>query len=228
MALHIGLRFAILRDEFTQKAKVNKGMKKTFIGSAFCLLFSSTEAATTHSHTQQTALLFEYSRGAELEQLGVGVGVHPQGARSGFGGLYYSEKTLEHDQDVEFQTLGFRGFSTEGGVDDPRGADLMLGISRTEIEGDYKRTGFSARGMLYTPIFSRTTWYIGADLRPTFLSFDWHTEVLSEIGFETGINVRLLDNLSLYGFYYNETRWLDDLTTDTFGGGVAAGINWVW
>ncbi|MBM6549500.1 hypothetical protein [Marinomonas ostreistagni] len=203
-------------------------MKQAALGSVMCLLLGSAQATTTQTHTSNAAFLLEYSKGAELEQFGVGVGVHPEDARSGFGGLYYSEKILRQSSKTELQTLGFRGFSTEGGVDDPRGADITLGLSRTETDTGYKRSGFSARAMLYTPIMARTTWYIGADVRPTFLSFDWHNDVLSEVGFETGINVRLLDDLSLYGFYYHETRWLDDLSTDMFGAGVAAGVNWVW
>lgn len=203
-------------------------MNKALLSSALCLLCCGADAATVKNETDQAAVLLEYSAGADMEQFGVGVGIHPVDTRSGFGGLYYGEKTLRQNVHTTIQTLGFRGFSTEGGIDDPRGADLTLGLSRTETDAGYKRSGFSARAVLYTPIMARTTWFIGADLRPTFLSFDWHNDVLTEIGVETGVNVRLMDDLALYGFYYHETRWLDDLSTQRFGGGVAAGLNWVW
>lgn len=203
-------------------------MKKALWSSVLCLLWGSAQAAPIKHESNQAAFLLEYSKGADLEQFGVGLGIHPTDARSGFGGLYYGEKTLRQDIRTDIQTLGFRGFSTEGGVDDPRGADLTLAISRTETNEGYQRSGFSARAIMYTPIAHRTTWFVGADLRPTFLSFDWSNDVLTEIGLEAGINVRLLDDLALYGLYYHETRWLDDLSTKRFASGVAAGINWVW
>lgn len=203
-------------------------MKRVSIGLSALLLLGHAHGATHHTESTDSAFLLEYSRGADLEQVGLGFGIHPQNTASGFGGLYYGEKKLNQGFKTDIQTLGFRGFSTEGGVDDPRGADITLAISRTESKNGYKRTGFSGRGILHIPVYQRATWFIGADMRPTFLSFDWHNDVLSEIGFESGLNVRLLDDLSAYITYYHETRLNDDFSTSRFGQGVSAGFNLVW
>ncbi len=212
-------------------------MKKAFLLLGISVLVMPAQAATRQVESNGTAVLFEASGGAGISQFGLGLGIQPEDARSGFGGLYFESTTLDDRQtlsgrslgnhETTIKTLGIRGFSVQGNDDEPIGADVTFGLSQTKTEG-YDRTGMSARAAFYFPVMEKTTWYAGLDVRPKLLSFDWSADVLMELGFDAGVDVRVLPNLGLYAYYYYENMLTDDFDSWFLGSGVAAGLSWVW
>ncbi|MAF16729.1 MAG: hypothetical protein CMG93_12195 [Marinomonas sp.] len=191
------------------------------------LATSMASAATKTVENNVGTLLLEGSVGSEYSQFGVGLGIKPENNRPGFGGLYYEQVDLDHGVGTRIQLLGFRGFSVEGNGEDPRGADITLGLSRTE-HGDYKRTGLSGKAALFVPLTQKLTWTVGGDIRPTFLSFDWNNDVLTEFAVKAGLDWRLMDNLGVFGHYYHEGILSDSFDEERLGNGVVAGFNLVW
>ncbi|RDL43100.1 hypothetical protein DN730_16520 [Marinomonas piezotolerans] len=197
------------------------------------MLAMAAQAATTHVENNGTATFLELSRGPDVSKFGVGLGIKPDNNRPGFGGLYFSQTEFKNTSEsygqsnATIQTLGIRGFSIQGADDEEVGADMTLGLSHTKVQ-DYQRTGLSAKATVYLPVINRVTWYLGLALRPTFLSIDWDPDILTEVGFDTGIDVRLLPNLGLNTYYYHESMLTNDLESRNLSSGVAMGINWVW
>lgn len=202
-------------------------MKKIISVVGLLLCTNAAVAATNTVEKSVGTLLFEASVGADYSQFGVGLGIKPENNRSGFGGLYYEEIELDQGQGADIQSLGFRGFSVEGVDDESRGADIIMGLSKTRF-GRYERTGFSARALIYMPLMTNTTWFIGGDIRPTFLSFDWDNDEITELGLQIGIDARLSKNIGLYGKYFHESIISDDFKEQRLGNGLVAGINIVW
>ncbi|SBT18446.1 hypothetical protein MGA5115_02577 [Marinomonas gallaica] len=202
-------------------------MKKIISVVGLSLCANAAVAATETVENNVSTLLFEASAGADYSQFGLGIGIKPENNRSGFGGLYYEQVELKHRFETDIKTLGFRGFSVEGVGEEARGADITMGLSKT-VSGDYKRTGFSARGLLHMPLFVNTTWFVGGDVRPTFLSFDWDNDALTELALQIGVDTRLAKNIGLYAKYYHESLILDDFEEHRLGSGFVAGINVVW
>ncbi|CUB02644.1 hypothetical protein [Marinomonas fungiae] len=202
-------------------------MKRVFgvLGLTLCATMAS--AATNTVENKVGTLLLEGSSGTDYSQFGVGIGIKPENNRPGFGGLYYEQVELEHGIGADIKLLGFRGFSVEGSSDDPRGADITMGLSQTE-SGDYKRTGLSAKATIFMPVMKDITWYIGGDIRPTFLSVDWDNDVLTELGLKVGIDWRVVKNIGVFGHYYHESIVSDDFDERRLGNGVVAGVNLVW
>ncbi|SBS27035.1 hypothetical protein MAQ5080_00710 [Marinomonas aquimarina] len=195
------------------------------LGLTLCASMAS--AATNTVENEVGTLLLEASAGADYTQFGVGIGIKPENNRPGFGGLYYEQVELDHGLETDIKMIGFRGFSVEGSSEDPRGADITMGLSQTE-RGAYKRTGLSAKATLFMPIMSDVTWFIGGDVRPTFLSVDWDNDVFTELGLKVGVDWRLIRNLGVYGHYYHESIISDDFEEERLGSGFVAGVNLVW
>lgn len=195
------------------------------LGLSLCA--SMVSAATSTVENNVGTLLLESSVGSDYTQYGIGIGIKPENNRPGFGGLYYEQIELEHGLGTDIKTLGFRGFSIEGSSDDPRGADITMGISQTR-HGAYKRTGLSGKATIFMPLSSAFTWYVGGDIRPTFLSVDWDSEVFTELGMKLGIDWRVMRNFGVYGHYYHESIITDDFDEERLGNGFVAGFNLVW
>lgn len=195
------------------------------LGLTLCA--SMATAATNTVENNVGTLLLEASAGADYSQFGVGIGIKPENNRPGFGGLYYEQVELDHGVGADIKLIGFRGFSVEGSSADPRGADITMGVSRTE-SGDYKRTGLSGKATLFMPLVQGVTWFVGGDLRPTFLSVDWDNDVLTELALKVGVDWRVMKNIGFYGHYFHDSIISDDFEEERLGNGFVAGVNLVW
>lgn len=194
------------------------------------LALSSTPIAVAATETVENevgTVLLEASAGQDLSQFGIGLGIKPENNRPGFGGLYYEQIELDHGIDTDIKLIGFRGFSVEGTSEEPRGADITMGLSQTK-RGDYKRTGLSGKATLFMPVTQSMTWFVGGDIRPTFLSIDWENNVLAELGLKVGMDMRLMKNVGVFAQYYHESILSDNLDEERLGNGFIAGLNLVW
>lgn len=202
-------------------------MKRKFGILGLTLCASMAGAATNTVENKVGTLLLEGSAGVDYTQFGVGIGIKPENNRPGFGGLYYEQVELDHGVGTDIKLIGFRGFSVEGTSEDPRGADITMGVSQT-VSGDYKRTGLSGKATLFMPLAEHMTWFVGGDLRPTFLSVDWENDVLTELALKVGVDWRVTKNIGLYGHYYHDSIISDDFEEERLGSGFVAGMNLVW
>lgn len=206
-------------------------MKRVICCLPIILLAGNALAAVKYQETRQAAFLLDYAKGADYARLGIGLGLGAQVHGAGFGGAYYENLSFGHS-DMNIQSLGVRGFKTQGNTDSDMGADLMLALSQTTLTSDkqdsYKRTGLSGRAVFHVPVWGSVTAFLGAELRPEWLSFNWDSAMFAEVGFVAGEDWRLQDNLSIYLHYHYQGMLNGDMTTQKLSSGSVVGLHWVW
>ncbi|WCN08592.1 hypothetical protein [Marinomonas mediterranea] len=209
---------------------------RMFVG-ALALSVTATGWSAERRVESETTFMAEYQTGSDIDFWSVGLGVQPNDQPGSFGGIFYSKMTLNDEQSFEGTSLGerettidsfgVRGFSVSGTGDSPYGADMRIALSETKTQG-YSRTGVEIGANFYGPLSGRLTWFCGATLRPEFLSFDWNSDVITEIGVNVGVDYRPIPGVGLFAKYYYENMLTDDLDSWNLGSGALIGLNLVF
>lgn len=144
-----------------------------------------------------------------------------------FAGLYLSrsEYDMSAQNTATMTAIGVRGLKYSSSEDDSIGADLHLGINQTKA-GDYERTGIELALSFYESISDNTSLILGFTFRPEFLAFDWNEGVITESGYEFGVNHHLSGKANLFAKYYYENLWHDNISSERIDDGVLVGFNY--
>ena len=186
------------------------------------------KVVTTTGFYQPTFLL-EIASGVSMNHYELGMDFQDD-ENLGFAGLYLSHNdydVLGVTDDAVMTAIGIRGWQFSSQEGDLVGIDLHLGINRTTV-GDYARTGVEIAMSFYENISKNTSLIFGGAFRPEFLSLDWSTDTLSEIGFEFGVNYKLGQSTNLFSKYYHETLIDDDFNSARIDDGALLGVTYIF
>lgn len=172
--------------------------------------------------------LLELGYGPDISH--VEIGLDFQKERSlGFAGLYFSRTEYDYtaNDKATMTAVGIRGLKYSSPTNDTVGADLHLGINQTKA-GSYERTGIEFALSLYESLNDSTSFVLGFSFRPEFLAFDWNEGVITESGYEFGVNHQLTPQFNVFAKYYYENLWKDNLTSNRIDDGALVGINYLF
>ncbi|TDO99412.1 hypothetical protein DFP79_0394 [Marinomonas balearica] len=209
---------------------------RMFIG-VMAVSVASTSWAVERREESNSTFMAEYQTGSDIEAWSLGLGVQPSDQPGSFGGIFYSQMTLNDEQSFEgvslgerettINSLGVRGFSVNGTGDSSYGADMRIALSETKTQ-NYSRTGLEIGADFYSPLAKGLTWFGGMTLRPEFLSFDWNSDVITEIGVNVGLDYRPVSGVGIFAKYYYENMLTDNLDSWNLGSGTLIGVNLVF
>lgn len=227
--------------EISLKALVLPRLKSLLIGAVsgvLCLSFSVTAQAEgtflsideveTETGFYQPDFLLELGYGPDMSHVEIGMDFQKEQSM-GFAGLYFSrtEYDMTATETATMTAVGIRGLKYSSPINDTVGADLHLGINQTKA-GSYERTGIELALSFYESINDSTSMIIGFSFRPEFLAFDWNEGVITESGYELGINHQFSPQLNLFAKYYYENLWQDNFTSDRINDGAMLGVNYLF
>ncbi len=176
----------------------------------------------------QPDYLIELAYGPDMTHIELGMDFQKE-RNMGFAGLYFSrtEYDMRASETATMTAIGIRGLKYSSPENDSIGADLHLGINQTKA-GDYERTGIEFALSFYESLNDETSLLIGFSFRPEFLAIDWNEGVMTESGYEFGVNHKLTPQMNLFAKYYYENLWRDNISSERIDDGVLAGVNFVF
>lgn len=172
--------------------------------------------------------LIELAYGPDMTHIELGMDFQKE-KNMGFAGLYFSqtEYDMSRTQKATMSAIGIRGLKYSSAENDSIGADLHLGINQTKA-GDYERTGIEFALSFYESFNDDTSLILGFSFRPEFLAFDWNEGVMTESGYELGVNHKLTSKMNLFAKYYYENLWHDNISSERIDDGALLGFNYLF
>lgn len=172
--------------------------------------------------------LIELAFGPDMTHVELGMDFQKE-KNMGFAGLYFSrtEYEMSRSETATMSAIGIRGLKFSSAESDSIGADLHLGINQTKA-GDYERTGIEFALSFYESFNDDTAMILGFSFRPEFLAFDWNEGVITESGYEVGVNHRLTPKMNLFAKYYYENLWHDNISSERIDDGALLGFNYLF
>ena len=188
--------------------------------------FFDVDEITEETGFYQPNFLLELAYGPDMSHIEFGMDFQKE-KNMGFAGLYFSltDYEMKGSDTATMSAVGIRGLKYSSTADDSIGADLHLGINQTKA-GDYERTGVEFALSFYESLNEDTSLILGFSFRPEFLAFDWNEGVITESGFEFGVNHRITPKMNLFAKYYYENLWQDNISSERIDDGVLAGFNY--
>ncbi|OUR68428.1 hypothetical protein A9Q77_09265 [Marinomonas sp. 42_23_T18] len=170
--------------------------------------------------------LIELAYGPSMTHIELGADFQKE-RNMGFAGLYFSrtQYDMTGSQTATMNAVGIRGLKNSSPKNDSIGADLHLGINQTKA-GDYERTGIEFALSFYESLNDETSLLIGFSFRPEFLAIDWNEGVITESGYEFGVNHKFTPQMNLFAKYYYENLWQDNISSERIDDGILAGLNY--
>lgn len=190
--------------------------------------FFNVDDVTNETGFYEPDYLLELAYGPDISHVEIGMDFQKERSM-GFAGLYFSRTEYDYtaSEKATMTAVGIRGLKYTSPVNDAVGADLHLGINQTKA-GSYERTGVEFSLSLYDSLNDSTSFILGFSFRPEFLAFDWNEGVITESGYEVGVNHKLSSQLNLFAKYYYENLWQDNISSKRIDDGALVGVNYLF
>lgn len=134
----------------------------------------------------------------KLDNYLISVGHIPNGVAGKYSGVFYSAQEITENRDIE--SIGIIAYNLSNLTSSKWGGEATVSLSETK-DVSYERTGFEFGLVLHHYLLNNLNAFVGLDIRPTILSFDWNDDFVSETTSKVGLNYNLFQSVNIYGQY---------------------------